>query len=109
VVLNVGYAVRAGKAHTIGESLTLPAAEEISFCMFGQKEANVRNIPLSNDRVSRRIKDIACNTKDQLIRAIQCSPWFAIQVAEDGLKLYLSKITPIIDEVCKREQAQPSH
>jgi hypothetical protein len=28
---------------------------------------------------------------------------------EDDLRLYLSKITPIIDEPCKRKQAQPSH
>jgi hypothetical protein len=28
---------------------------------------------------------------------------------EDDLRLYLSKITPIIDELCKRKQAQPPH
>lgn len=74
---------KAGKNHTIGESLIIPAAEEIAFCMFGEKEANlVKTIPLSNDTVSRRITDMAGNVKDQLIQIIQCSPFFAIQVDE---------------------------
>jgi len=74
---------KCGKNHTIGENLILPAALEIVSCMFGDKEAKtIKNIPLSNDTVSRRISDMASNTKEQLVQTIQESPWFGIQIDE---------------------------
>jgi hypothetical protein len=46
------------KAHTIGESLILPAAIDMVQTMLGEKCAQqLRNIPLSNNTVSRRISD----------------------------------------------------
>lgn len=74
---------KSGKNHTIGETLILPAALEIVSCIFGEKEANsIKSIPLSNDTVSRRISDMANNTKEQLIQAVRTSPWFGIQIDE---------------------------
>lgn len=74
---------KSGKNHTIGENLILPATLEIVSCMFGEKEAkSIKNIPLSNDTVSRRISDMANNTKEQLVQAVRESSWFAIQIDE---------------------------
>ncbi|CAH1114605.1 unnamed protein product [Psylliodes chrysocephalus] len=74
---------KSGKIHTIGENLILPAALEIVSCMFGEKEAkSIKNIPLSNDTVSRRINDMASNTKEQLVLVIRECPWFGIQIDE---------------------------
>lgn len=74
---------KSGKNHTIGENLILPAAAEIVSCMFGEKEAKrIKAIPLSNDTVSRRISDMAYDTKEQLVGAIRGSPCFGIQLDE---------------------------
>jgi len=74
---------KSGKNHTIGENLILPAAVEIVSCMFGEKEAKIiKTIPLSNDTVSRRINDMAYDTKEQLVRRIRGSPCFGIQLDE---------------------------
>lgn len=74
---------KSGKNHTIGENLILPAAVEIVSCMFGKKEGKiVKTISLSNDTVSRRIHDMACDTKEQLVQIIRGSPCFGIQLDE---------------------------
>jgi len=74
---------KSGKKHTIGDNLILPAAVEIVSCMFGEKEAKIiKTIPLSNDTVSRRINDMAYDTKEQLVRRIRGSPCFGIQLNE---------------------------
>lgn len=72
---------KSGKSHTIGEKLILPAAVEIVSCVFGEKEANrIKTILLSHDKVSKRINDIAYDTKEQLVRRIRGSPCFGIQL-----------------------------
>jgi hypothetical protein len=44
---------KAGKPHTIGESLLLPAAKDMVSSVFGEKVAKqLERIPLSNDTVS---------------------------------------------------------
>jgi hypothetical protein len=59
---------KAGKPHTIGESLLLPAAKEMASSVLGEKVAKqLESIPLSNDTVSRRISDMASNVKEQSI------------------------------------------
>jgi hypothetical protein len=51
---------KAGKPHTIAESLLLPAAEDMASSVLGEKVAKqLEPIPLSNDAVSRRISDMA--------------------------------------------------
>lgn len=86
----VSYLIaKSGKNHTIGEKLILPAAVEIvSSCMLGEKEAKIiKTIPLSNDTVSRRINDMAYDTKEQLVRRIRGSPCFGIHSTKARMSL----------------------
>lgn len=56
---------------------------DIVSCMFAEEKAKrIKKIPLSNDRVSRRINDMAYDTKEQLVRAIRASPCFSIKLDE---------------------------
>uniref|UniRef100_A0A3B4TIW1 Uncharacterized protein n=1 Tax=Seriola dumerili TaxID=41447 RepID=A0A3B4TIW1_SERDU len=74
---------RAGKPHTIGEQLCLPLAKEMTRIMCGEKAARELNlVPLSNDTMSRRIKDMAGDVKNTLIECIKNSRYFAIQLDE---------------------------
>jgi hypothetical protein len=46
----------AGKPHTIGQSLLLPAAKDVASSVLGEKVAEeLESIPLSNETESRRI------------------------------------------------------
>lgn len=74
---------KAGKPHTIGEQLCLPLAKEMTRIMCGEKAAKELNlVPLSNDTVSRRIKDMANDVKKTLIERVKNSQYFAIQLDE---------------------------
>lgn len=74
---------REGKAHTIGESLILPAAKEIVSSILGEKEMKqLDSVSLSNSTVSRRISDMASNVKAILVSKINKSKYFAIQLDE---------------------------
>jgi hypothetical protein len=45
---------KAGKPHTIGESLLLPATKDMASSVLGEKVAKqLESIPLSNDTISR--------------------------------------------------------
>lgn len=63
--LKASYAVsqriaKCKKAHTIAESLMIPAAVDICEIMFGAEQAKkVTKIPLSDNTVSRRISEMA--------------------------------------------------
>lgn len=58
---------KAGKPHTIGENLVLPAIKDTVEVMFGDKfSKDVENIPLSNDTVTRRINDMSQWTENRL-------------------------------------------
>ncbi|VVC42245.1 Hypothetical protein CINCED_3A019062 [Cinara cedri] len=61
---------KSGKNHTVCENLILPVAVDIFSCMLGEK-------------ISRRINDMACDTKEQLVRRIRVSPCFGIQLDEN--------------------------
>lgn len=74
---------KCGKAHTIGESLILPAAKDIVRCVLGEKSAKQLDIvSLSNNTVSRRIEQMASDVKDTVILQIKSSPFFSIQFDE---------------------------
>ena len=74
---------KAGKPHTIGESLILPSATDMVRIMLGDKAAKqLEMIPLSNDTVSRRISDLSLNVKEQLVDKIRASKYFSIQLDE---------------------------
>ena len=59
------------KPHTIAETLILPAAIDIVSTMLGDFSAQqLKNIPLSNDTVCRRISDIFDDLRQQLIEKL---------------------------------------
>jgi hypothetical protein len=65
---------KAGKPHTIGESLLLSAAKDSASSVLGEKVAKqLKSIPLSNYTVSRRISNMASNVKEQLIEKVKAS------------------------------------
>ncbi|CAI6344391.1 unnamed protein product [Macrosiphum euphorbiae] len=71
------------KNHTIGENLILPSIKEAVSCMFEKDYVNKINaILLSNDTVSRRIKDISNDIEETLRKGINDSQLFSIQVDE---------------------------
>ena len=70
------------KPHTVAETLVLPAAIDMVKVMFGESYAKkLRQIPLSDNTVSRRINDISEDICDQLVSRVRTSK-FAIQVDE---------------------------
>lgn len=74
---------KAGKPHTIGENLVLPAIKVTVGVMFGDKfSKDVEMIPLSNDTVTRRINDMSQWTENQLIERASKSRFFSLQLDE---------------------------
>lgn len=72
----------AGAAHTIAETLIKPCAVDIAKCILDETSAKeITNVPLSNDTVARRIKDLAANVKAELISRLQCCN-FSLQMDE---------------------------
>lgn len=71
------------KAHTIGESLILPACKKIVSTMLGDEAAmKISKIPLSNDTVHRRILEMSSDIEKNVCgNKLQCSD-FALQVDE---------------------------
>ena len=74
---------KAGKPHTVGENLILPAAKQIVEVMLGEKAVQPINlISLSDNTVKRRIDDMADNVSEQLIQSIRESRFYALQLDE---------------------------
>eukprot|EP00102_Acyrthosiphon_pisum_P010115 XP_008178283.1 PREDICTED: zinc finger BED domain-containing protein 5-like [Acyrthosiphon pisum] len=74
---------KSGKNHTIGENLILPSIKDAVSCMFEKDHVNKLNgIPLLNDTVSRRIKGISNDIEETLLKYINDSQLFSIQVDE---------------------------
>ena len=80
----VAYKVaQAKKPHTIFEQLLLPCAKEIVRLVVGDDAAwKPDDISVSNDTVSRRIKEISQNIKEQVVNEIKKISLFAIQLDE---------------------------
>jgi hypothetical protein len=80
---HVSYRIaKCKKPHTIGETLILPAAIDMVRIMFGESYAKqLRQIPLADNTVGRRINDISEDICDQLVSRLRTSK-FAIQVDE---------------------------
>lgn len=69
--------VKSKKPHTIGETLVLPAAIDMIITMFGESYAiHLRQIPLADKTVGRRINDMSDDLCDRLVSrcALQNSP-----------------------------------
>ncbi len=74
---------KAGKAHTIGETLILPAAKDLCSVMLGEAAASkIDSVPLSDNTISRRISDMAQDVKEQVLDSVRHSPFFALQIDE---------------------------
>ncbi|GFY11462.1 protein FAM200B [Trichonephila clavipes] len=82
--LEVSYLIgKAMKPHTIRESLILPAATKMTSIMHGDKDGNeLKTIPLSRDSVSRRISEMSRKIVSEVIKRIQNSSVFALQLDE---------------------------
>ncbi|XP_071041762.1 protein FAM200A-like [Parasteatoda tepidariorum] len=84
--LEVSYLIgKAMKPHTIGESLILPAATKMTLTSIrhGDKYGNeLKTIPLSRDTVSRWISEMSRNIESEVIKRIQNSSVFALQLDE---------------------------
>ncbi|GFV07505.1 zinc finger MYM-type protein 6 [Trichonephila clavipes] len=82
--LEVSYLIgKTMKPNTIGESLILPAATKMTSIMHGDKYGNEpKTIPLSRDNVSRRISEMSRNIESEVIKSIQNSSVFALQLDE---------------------------
>jgi hypothetical protein len=77
------YIARSGKNHTISENLILPRIKDAVHCMFREKHVSKINaILLSNDIVCRRIKDISNDIEETILKDINNSQLFSIQVDE---------------------------
>lgn len=56
------------KSYTIGEQLLKPCMMDICTVLFGNEHvAKIKNIPMSNDKISNRIKITADNIEVKLI------------------------------------------
>ena len=71
------------KPFTVGEQLVLPCIVDAAEIVLGAAAANkLRTIALSGDTVARRIEDMAADVEVQLIKRVQTSPVYAIQLDE---------------------------
>lgn len=74
---------KKGVSHTIGEEIILPAAKIVSDNLFGEKYSKlIKDIPLSNTTVKRRIDEMADSVKEALITTLKQSDFFALQLDE---------------------------
>ena len=73
---------RAKKAHTVAEELILPSAVDMCDTVLGKESAaKLKSIPLSDNTIARRIKDMSDDIKAQLIDRLK-QGYFAIQLDE---------------------------
>ena len=71
------------KAHTLGESLILPACKKIVKRMLGNEAAKeISKVPLSNDTVYRRILETSTNIEKTVCSNKLQFSYFALQVDE---------------------------
>ena len=72
------------KAHTIAESLVLPAAKMLVRNLIGEKDAaKLDSVSLSNDTLRRRVKEMSNDISNQVTAGIRASTFgFAFQVDE---------------------------
>lgn len=68
--------------------------------MLGGKEVHsIKNIPLSNGTVSRRIINIASKTKEHFVHTIQENPWFRTQIDETTDVAGLAQLFVFVREI----------
>ena len=73
----------AKKPDTIGEDLILPVTVKITEIILGKEYADqLKNIPIFNNAMTRRITEISNDLLEQLILRIKISPKYSIQLDE---------------------------
>ena len=73
---------RCKKPHTIAKELILPAATDLVSIMVGENAAKkLKDVPISNNTIYRRIEDMGVDISDQLICKLKDNE-FAIQLDE---------------------------
>ena len=73
------------KLHTIAENLILPCCKDIVHCVLGDSaEKKLASLPLSNDTIKRRIRDMADDVEQQVVAEILGAPLntFSIKLDE---------------------------
>lgn len=71
------------KSHTTAETLVKPACLDIVKIMFGEEfEKQVSKIPLSNNTISHRIKEMSEDVEVQVIDKLKSADMFALQLDE---------------------------
>lgn len=71
------------KSHTSAETLIMPACCEVAKIMFGEEyEKQVKKIPMSNNTISRRIKEMSEDVEIQVIDKLKLVDMFALQLDE---------------------------
>ena len=71
------------KPHMEAEKVIFPACSTIVKTMFGpEAEEKIRQIPLPNDTIRRRICDMSKDIQDTVISSVKQSKMFAMQVDE---------------------------
>uniref|UniRef100_A0A674J7L1 HAT C-terminal dimerisation domain-containing protein n=1 Tax=Terrapene triunguis TaxID=2587831 RepID=A0A674J7L1_9SAUR len=80
----VSYRVaKASEAHTIAESLIGPCIKDVVHCMLREKAAKrIDMVPLSNNKLSRRINDMSNNIETIIVHTVKNSPYYAIRLDE---------------------------
>ncbi|XP_013793786.2 zinc finger BED domain-containing protein 5-like, partial [Limulus polyphemus] len=72
---------KAGKPHTIGETLVLPAIKDTVKVVFGDKsEQEIETIPISNNTVTLKIDEMSRWIENQLIQRVRESTIFSLQL-----------------------------
>ncbi|XP_070408073.1 zinc finger BED domain-containing protein 5-like [Nothobranchius furzeri] len=80
--LNYFQVIKERHSKRVGETLVLPAVKEaVSTVMEQDSSAVVNAIPLSNDTVARRIKEMSVDTEEQLSATLRVN-CFSIQLDE---------------------------
>ncbi|CAH0563098.1 unnamed protein product [Brassicogethes aeneus] len=86
---------KAEKPHTIAENLILPAALDTAEIMFGKQEVEkLKNIPLSENTIQRRISDMATDVRDQVIEKIKESTYVCKSNDWFGFIIRLKQVMP---------------
>ena len=76
---------KAGKPHTIGEELILPAVKEvIKTVLHNSPEQVIKSIPLSDNSVQRRVDKMAENVEETLSKMLMTTE-FSLQLDESTL------------------------
>lgn len=80
----VAYEIaKAKKPFTLAEKVIQPCLKQVVSIIFGQSSAEKLNsIPLSRQTIGRRVSEMACDVKNQLVARLKKSVYFTLQFDE---------------------------